>query len=427
MAGRITQVRFRGPPWASRVSVRTLPPAEQPPPGFGALELLLGGLAALGPLSIDMYLPALPGIAAEFRVETAAVQYSLASFFVGFAVGQLVVGPFIDRHGRKRPLLVALGLYLLASLGCAAAPSNDWLIVCRLLQGLAGAMAVVVPRAVVRDLRSGAEAVHMLSRLMLVMGVAPIVAPLLGSWVQDSLGWRAIFVVLAASSALTLLASLVVLPETSRPAGGTGMPRVGLGAQLRALVREPDFRAYTLCGGFSSAGMFAYISGSAFVFIELHHVAPAQYGYFFGANAFGLIAASQLNRLLVGRFSSVQVLGAATNLAALSALAVLAVAWTGAGGLWGIAGALFVFVSTLGILGPNTTGLALERHGERAGLASSVLGSLQFMIAASAAAAVSALHDGHSAVPMAAVVAVSAVLSWVCFMLRRREPAPTSS
>jgi DHA1 family bicyclomycin/chloramphenicol resistance-like MFS transporter len=400
--------------------------AEQPPPGFGALELLLGGLAALGPLSIDMYLPALPRIATEFHVDTAAVQLSLASFFVGFAVGQLVVGPFVDRYGRKGPLLVALGLYLLASLGCAAAPSNDWLVVCRLLQGLAGAMAVVVPRAVVRDLRSGAEAVHMLSRLMLVMGVAPIVAPLLGSWVQDGLGWRAIFVVLAGFAALTLLASMIVLPETSRraagPAGGAG-----LGAQLLALVREPDFRAYTLCGGFSSAGMFAYISGSAFVFIELHGVPEQEYGYFFGANAFGLIAASQLNRLLVGRFSSVQVLGAATSLAALSALAVLAVAWTGAGGLWGVAGALFVFVSTLGVLGPNTTGLALERHGERAGLASSVLGSSQFLIAASAAAAVSALHDGHSAVPMAAVVAVSACLSWVCFMLRRREPAPPVS
>jgi len=399
--------------------------AEQPPPGFGALELLLGGLAALGPLSIDMYLPALPRIAAEFHVDTAAVQLSLASFFVGFAVGQLVVGPFVDRYGRKRPLLVALGLYLLASLGCAAAPSNDWLVVCRLLQGLAGAMAVVVPRAVVRDLRSGAEAVHMLSRLMLVMGVAPIVAPLLGSWVQDALGWRAIFVVLAGFAALTLVASTALLPGTSRAGPGTA-GAAGLGAQLRALAREPDFRTYTLCGAFSSAGMFAYISGSSFVFIELYGIPEAQYGYFFGANAFGLIAASQLNRLLVGRFSSVQVLGAATGLAALAALAVLAVAWTGAGGLWGISGALFVFVSTLGVLGPNTTGLALERHGERAGLASSVLGSLQFMIAASAAAAVSALHDGTSAVPMAAVVAVSACLSWLSFALRRRDSAPLS-
>jgi DHA1 family bicyclomycin/chloramphenicol resistance-like MFS transporter len=389
-----------------------------PPRGFGVLELLLGGLAALGPLSIDMYLPALPEIGKGFGVSTAAVQYSLASFFVGFAVAQLIAGPLVDRHGRRRPLLAALAVYILASLGCAAAPSNDWLIAFRLLQGLAGSMAVVVPRAVVRDLHSGTAAVHMLSRLMLVMGVAPIVAPLLGSWVLAGFGWRAIFVFLAGFGALTMFACLRLLPETGRPHD----PTVTLATQLRALAREPDFRAYTLCGGFSSAGMFAYIAGSAFVFIEVHHVDPEHYGYFFGVNAFGLIAASQLNRVLVGRFTAVQVLGAATSLAALSALALLAVALTDAGGLWGVAITLFLFVSSLGILGPNSTALALERHGQRAGLASAVLGALQFTIAAGAAAAVSAQHE-HSAAPMAIVVAATACLSWLCFMLRRRDPA----
>jgi len=387
-----------------------------PPAGFGVLELLLGGLAALGPLSIDMYLPAVPAMAADLGVDAAAVQLSLVAFFVGFAAAQLVAGPLVDRHGRRGPLLVALGLYVLASLGCAAAPSNDALIGSRLLQGLAGSMAVVVPRAVVRDLHSGAGAVHMLSRLMLVMGVAPIVAPLLGSWVLGALGWRAIFGCLAGFGVLILLACLRLLPETGRPRD----PGRGLRAQLGALLREPDFHIYTLCGAFSSAGMFAYISGSAFVFIEVHHLDPADYGYVFGANAFGLIAASQLNRVLVGRFTAAQVLGAAASLAALAAAAVLVVALADAGGLWGISAALFVFVSSLGLLGPNSTGLALERHGERAGLASAVLGALQFMIAASAAGAVSWLHDGRSAVPMAVVVAVSAGLSWLCFMLRRR-------
>jgi DHA1 family bicyclomycin/chloramphenicol resistance-like MFS transporter len=399
----------------------TLPVDPPPPPrSFGVLELLLGGLAALGPLSIDMYLPAFPAMGRDLGVDTAAVQLSLASFFVGFAIGQLAAGPLIDRLGRKRPLLFALVLYLLASLGCAVAPSNELLIAFRTIQGLAGSMAVVVPRAIVRDLHSGAAAVHMLSRLMLVMGVAPIVAPVLGGWVQDAFGWRAIFVALAGFGALTLVACQRLLPETSRPRAEHGRTS----AQLGALVREPDFVAYTLCGGFSSAGMFAYIAGSSFVFIEVHHVDPEHYGYFFGANAFGLIATSQLNRLLVGRFTSTQVLGAAASLAALAALAVLAVAWTGAGGLWGIAGALFLFISTLGILGPNTTGLALERHGERAGLASAVLGASQFMIAASAAWAVSALDDG-TARPMGLVVAASACLSWLCFMIRRLRSRPS--
>ena len=388
------------------------------PAGFGVLELLLGGLAALGPLSIDMYLPALPDIGKDFGVLTADVQFSLASFFVGFAAAQLIAGPLVDRYGRRRPLLLALALYVLASLGCAAATSNDWLIFFRLLEGLAGSVAVVVPRAVVRDLHSGAAAVHMLSRLMLVMGVAPIVAPLLGTWVLAGFGWRAIFVFLAGFGALAMLACLRLLPETGRPRD----PTATLGNDLRVLAREPDFRAYTLCGGFSSAGMFAYIVGSAFVFQEVHGVSADEYSYFFGANAFGLIAASQLNRVLVGRFTATQVLGAVTGIAALATLVLLVVASTGAGGLWGLAAALFVFVSSLGVLGPNSTALALERHGPRAGLASAVLGSLQFTIAAVAAAAVSAQHE-HSAMPMVRVVTIAACLSWLCFMLRRRDPA----
>jgi DHA1 family bicyclomycin/chloramphenicol resistance-like MFS transporter len=297
---------------------------------------------------------------------TAAVQYSLASFFVGFAVAQLIAGPLVDRHGRRRPLLAALALYILASLGCAAAPSNDWLIACRLLQGLAGSMAVVVPRAVVRDLHSGTAAVHMLSRLMLVMGVAPIVAPLLGSWVLAELR----------------LARHLRVPRRLRRAHHVRLPapaardrpparpdRSPWGRSCGPSCASPDFRAYTLCGGFSSAGMFAYIAGSAFVFIEVHHVDPEHYGYIFGVNAFGLIAASQLNRVLVGRFTAVQVLGAATSLAALAALALLAVAYTGAGGLWGVAITLFLFLSSLGILGPNSTaGARAPRSARRARL-----------------------------------------------------------
>ena len=398
----------------------TAPTPGDPPRSLGRIELLLGGLTALGPLSIDLYLPALPAIAEDFRVDTAAVELSLSSFFAGFAVGQLVAGPLVDRLGRVRPLQLALAVYVLASLGCALAPTNELLIACRAVQALGGSMAVVVPRAIIRDLRSGKEAVHMLSRLMLVMGVAPIIAPLLGGWILHALGWRAIFVVLAGFGALAMLASSLSLRTDTAP------PRQGplrLGAQVLALVREPDFRIYALCGGFSSAGMFAYISGSAFVFIEVHRVPSERYGWFFGAIALGLIAASQLNRLLVGRFTSEQVLRATTPFASLAALTVLAVAMTGLGGLWGIAGALFVYISTLGVLAPNTTAMALEHHGQRAGLASAVLGSLQFVIAATASGVVSALHDG-TAVPMAAVIAGAACLSWLCFALRRRPARP---
>ncbi len=425
-------------------------PVPGEPQSLTRLELLLGGLTALGPLSIDLYLPALPAIGAEFTVDTAAVELSLSAFFAGFAIGQLVAGPIVDRLGRVGPLQVALTIYVLASLGCALAPSNDLLIACRFLQALGGATAVVVPRAIVRDLRSGAAAVHMLSRLMLVMGVAPIVAPLLGGWVLHAFGWRAIFVLLAGFGALALVASTLALRSRAAPPGPQGPLRMA--AQIAALAREPDFRTYALCGAFTSAGMFAYISGSSFVFIEVHHVDPRHYGWFFGANALGLIAASQLNRLLVGRFSSEQVLRGATGLATAAALTVLAVVWTDTGGLWGVAGALFVFVLTLRVvaphapplggertggrvpgalcvsppalafLAPNATAMALERHGERAGLASAVLGSLQFVIAATASWAVSALHD-DTAAPMAAVVAGASCLALLCFALRRRATA----
>lgn len=395
-------------------------PVPGEPQSLTRLELLLGGLTALGPLSIDLYLPALPAIGAEFTVDTAAVELSLSAFFAGFAIGQLVAGPIVDRLGRVGPLQVALTIYVLASLGCALAPSNDLLIACRFLQALGGATAVVVPRAIVRDLRSGAAAVHMLSRLMLVMGVAPIVAPLLGGWVLHAFGWRAIFVLLAGFGALALVASTLALRSRAAPPGPQGPLRMA--AQIAALAREPDFRTYALCGAFTSAGMFAYISGSSFVFIEVHHVDPRHYGWFFGANALGLIAASQLNRLLVGRFSSEQVLRGATGLATAAALTVLAVVWTDTGGLWGVAGALFVFVSTLGVVAPNATAMALERHGERAGLASAVLGSLQFVIAATASWAVSALHD-DTAAPMAAVIAGASCLALLCFALRRRATA----
>lgn len=395
-------------------------PVPGEPQSLTRLELLLGGLTALGPLSIDLYLPALPAIGAEFTVDTAAVELSLSAFFAGFAIGQLVAGPIVDRLGRVGPLQVALTIYVLASLGCALAPSNDLLIACRFLQALGGATAVVVPRAIVRDLRSGAAAVHMLSRLMLVMGVAPIVAPLLGGWVLHAFGWRAIFVLLAGFGALALVASTLALRSRAAPPRPQGPVRMA--AQIAALAREPDFRTYALCGAFTSAGMFAYISGSSFVFIEVHHVDPRHYGWFFGANALGLIAASQLNRLLVGRFSSEQVLRGATGLATAAALTVLAVVWTDTGGLWGVAGALFVFVSTLGVVAPNATAMALERHGERAGLASAVLGSLQFVIAATASWAVSALHD-DTAAPMAVVIAGASCLALLCFALRRRATA----
>ncbi len=383
--------------------------------GTLGLELLLGTLTAFAPLSIDMYLPALPRIAEDLQSSAPVIQLTLASCFAGLALGQLFTGPLIDRFGRTRPLYIGLALYVLGSLGCALAPTAPMLVAMRFAQALGGSVALVVPRAVVRDLWSGVDAARTMSRLMLVMGVAPILAPLLGGFVLQYSGWRAIFVVLAAVGAVALAFVLKTLPETAPPHSGSE----SVSSRLGALLKDPDFVGPALAGGFAQAGMFAYIAGSPFVFISLYGVPEERFGWFFGLNAMGLIAVAQLNRKLVTHLPLHRLLRLALSLCVIAAAGVLAVAWTGFMGLWGIALALFVFVSAMGLVGPNATAIALERHAARAGIASAALGALQFSAAAGASWAVSTFNNG-TAMPMAGVMAVMAVLAWFAAFLGLR-------
>ncbi|MFT3767677.1 MAG: multidrug effflux MFS transporter [Minicystis sp.] len=266
------------------------------------LALILGVLTALGPLSIDMYLPSLPTIQRELGTTASLTQLTLAAYFAGLGIGQLAYGPLTDRFGRKRPLYAGLALYVVASIACALSPSVYMLVALRFLQAVGGAAGQVVTRAVVRDLYVGAAAAQLLSRLILVMGVAPILAPLVGGWVLLFAGWRAIFATLAVLGLGCLVLMITLLPETAT--ARTPSLDVGhIGRNLRELSRDRSFMAYTLTGAFSQAGMFAYISGSPFVLIELFHVSPQRYGWIFGANAFGLIAGSQINHRLLARRS----------------------------------------------------------------------------------------------------------------------------
>lgn len=383
------------------------------------LILLLGALIAFGPLSIDMYLPAFPSIAESLRASAGEVERTLATFFAGLAVGQLFAGPVSDRFGRTRPLYVGLLLYVLGSLGCALAPSAGVLAGCRFVQALGGSVGMVTSRAVVRDLHSGAAAARMMSRLVLVMGLAPILAPLLGGWVLRVAGWRAIFGSHAVIGVLALGAVFAILPETAPPGRGRSQPF----RAMARIARAPDFMGNALAAALAQAGMFAYISGSPFVYITLYGVKPEHFGWFFGANAAGLVAVSQLNHWLLSRSSPERVLKQAVRIAALAGLALVAVAATGFGGLWGIALSLFVFVSSLGAITPNATALAMEHHAKQAGIASAVLGALQFLLAAGASAAVSASHDG-SARPMALGVAIAALLSLAALGLAKRASPP---
>ncbi len=386
-----------------------------------AIVLVLGGLIALGPFTIDMYLPSLPSIQRELHTSASATQLTLAAYFAGLGVGQLVYGPLTDRFGRKAPLYVGLALYVIASIACALAPSIGALVALRFAQALGGAAGQVIARAVVRDLHVGAAAARMLALLTLVMGIAPMIAPLAGGWILLVAGWRAIFALLAALGVAAFAAVVGFLPETAKRRSARIDLRT-MGASLREIARDRSFVAYTLTGAFAQAGMFAYISGSPFVLIELFGVPAQKYGFIFGANAFGYIAASQVNRFLLGRHTPAKILAWTTAVFAAIGMALLVVCVTGYGGLFAVVPALLAYMIALGFIGSNAVALAMDGQGERAGLASAVLGFVQFAIAATASSLVGLLNDG-SARPMGIVMAACASASWLTTWLRQRVAA----
>jgi DHA1 family bicyclomycin/chloramphenicol resistance-like MFS transporter len=366
---------------------------------------------AFAPMSIDMYLPGLPTIAAEFGAETAAVQYTLASFFIGLALGQAIHGPLADRYGRKPPLYAGLALYTVASVGCALASDIVTLTALRFVQAVGGCAGLVIARAVVRDCFDAHTSARVFSLLMLVMGLAPILAPLAGGWILTLAGWRAIFAVLALFGLACLIAAWRGLPET-RPADTVASASIG--AALRVyldLMRDRRFMGYVLSGGLAHAGMFAYITGSPHVFIEVYGVAARNFGWLFGLNALGLIASSQINRRLLLHHSADAILRRANRSTALLGLGLLAAAAGGWGGLPMLLLPLFGYSVSLGFTAPNAMANALGRQGMRAGSASALIGALHFGIATVSSTLVGLIGHG-SALPMAMVIAGCGLLAY---------------
>ncbi len=362
-------------------------------------------------MSIDMYLPSLPTIAAAFGNDPAAAQFTLSSFFIGLALGQALHGPLADRYGRKPPLYAGLALYIVASIGCALAPNIAALTVWRFIQAVGGCAGIVIARAVVRDRFDTHTSARVYSLLMLVMGLAPILAPIVGGWILLFAGWRAIFAVLALFGLVCLLVSWRCLPET-RPADTVFSS--GIGAALRVygvLLRDRRFIGYTLSGGFAHAGLFAYITGSPHVFIELYGVPAWAYGWLFGLNALGLIAGSQINRRLLLHHSADAVLRRANRTTAALGLVLLATTAGGWGGLPALLIPLFGYLAALGFTTPNAMAEALAEQGMRAGSASALIGALQFGAATVSSALVGLL--GGSALSMAAVIAGCGLLAYV--------------
>jgi DHA1 family bicyclomycin/chloramphenicol resistance-like MFS transporter len=366
--------------------------------------LILGALSAFGPLAIDFYLPSFPTLAHQFATDVEHVQLSLAAYFVGIALGQLFYGPLADRFGRRVPLLIGVTLFALASLACALAPSLEWLIGARFVQALGGCAGMVITRAVVRDLCDPLTSAKVFSQLVLVMGLAPILAPLGGGLLLNTLGWPWIFHSLALFAGLCLLAVLLWLPET-RPQHLQPAPLSGAFGQYRALLGNAPFMGYSLAGGVAMAGMFAYIAGSPFVFIELYGVPAEHYGWLFGSNAAGFVIMAQVNARLVRVGGPALWLRRMVLVYLASGLCLLALAAWQPASLWALMIPLFICVASLGCVLPNATACAMAGQGQHAGSASGLLGSLQFTVAAGASALVASLHDG-SAQPMALVIAL---------------------
>lgn len=370
--------------------------------------LILGALSAFGPLAIDFYLPAFPAMALAFGTDEQHVQLTLAAYFMGLSIGQLAYGPVADRFGRRIPLLVGVGLFTAASLACAFAPNLEWLIGARFIQALGGCSGMVISRAIVSDKCDTVGAAKVFSQLMLVMGLAPILAPMLGGLLVNTLGWQSIFVALTCFSALAALAVALGLPE-SMPAHLPRQPLSGSLRQYGRLLTDPIFLGYAFTGGIAIAGMFSYIAGSPFVFIKLYGVPAEHFGWLFGLNAVGFILTAQVNARLLAKRGPVFLLARAMWIYLGAGLALLAVSSLHTTQLWPLLIPLFVCISSLGCILPNTSACAMSGQGARAGSASAMLGFLQYSVAAGAAALVGVLHDG-SAMPMAMVISLCAIL-----------------
>ena len=384
------------------------------------LVVVLGALSAIGPLTIDTYLPALPQLSAEMGATDSQAQLTITGLLLGLGFGQLIIGPLSDAFGRRRPLLIGLAAHGVMSLLCAAAPSIGLLAVTRTLQGLAGAAVAVVAMAVVRDLFTGIRAAQLLSRLILVLGVAPILAPSLGSALLNVTSWRGIFVVLALAAVGLWVLAWRALPETLPPARRQPATVRGSLRGYRRLFSDPMFLVMVAVAGLMFATLFAYIAGAPFLLQGRYGLSPQAFGLAFSANAVGMILMTQLNPMLVGRFGPVRVLSVAVLLALAGALALMVTALIGFGGLLGFMLPLFFVVSAAGLSFPNAPAIALSRHGEIAGTAAAVLGAAQFMIGGSIAPLVGAVDDG-TAVPLAAIIVGTTGLAAALFWSARRR------
>lgn len=381
--------------------------------------LILGSLSTISPFSIDMYLPGFPAIAEDLHTTIDQVQLSLTSYLIGIALGQLLYGPLLDRFGRKMPLYAGLALYILSSIGCALTTSVETLIVMRFLQAVGGCAGMVAAMALVRDLYPISETAKILSLLTLVIAVSPMIAPTLGAYVTATVGWHYVFLILAGIAALIVVGIYTFLPNGSKPDLSLSLRPKAVITNFYSVVKNPQFLIYTLAGGIGAAAPFAYISGSPDVFLNIYKVSEQEYGWIFAFLASAMIGSTQVNTLLLRRFTSEQLIKVA--LTGQSVIAVLLVIGTVGGWLdqYSLIGLLFLFLCGQGLNVPNASALSLAPFAKQAGSASALMGSLRMGIGAFASATVSLLHNGTT-LPMVSVMGFCAFSGLIILLVGRK-------
>lgn len=386
----------------------------------------LGLLSAIGPFSIDMYLPGFPEIAASLNTTIEHIALSLSSFFIGISAGQLIYGPLLDRFGRKLPLYIGLVVYFVTSIACVFVNHADTLIVARFFQALGSCAGMVSARALIRDIFPVNENARVFSLLMLVIAISPIIAPTFGGYISAHFGWHAIFISLSVISVVTILAVIFWLPPGRKANTGMSlMPRPIIKSYITVL-KVPEFYTYALAGSLASSGLYSYVAGSPYVFMKIYHVTEKQYGWIFAFISLGLLLASQLNTLLLRKFSSERITLVALTCQVTTGLTMIALTYSGWINLYLLIALIWIYLGTQGFIFPNASALTLSPFSTNAGTASALMGAFQLGFGALATVLVSMLNN-HTALPMTGVMSLCASSSLVVLLagnqiIKRKSP-----
>jgi DHA1 family bicyclomycin/chloramphenicol resistance-like MFS transporter len=383
--------------------------------------VIVGALAALGPFSVDMYLPGFPAIARDLKTDMATVEYTLTTYFIGFSLGQLMLGPILDRYGRRRPLMIGLVIYIAAAIGCVFSPTIHYLIALRLALAMGSCVGMVGSSTVVRDLFTGREVARALSMMMTIFGFAPVIAPSIGGLVVATLGWRAIFGVLAAMGLFVLIAVRSGLPETRQPDPAVSLKPGRAALAYLEVFKERTFVIYVLAAALGSGGLFAYITGAPFVYMGLFGFSTVQFAWIFGGNGLAIVIGNQVNRAVLKKWDSAVILLAVGTLQSTIGVLLLVGTLLGLLPTWLFLLLVFLFLFCLGFIGSNAGALAILPFSKNVGSASALMGGTLMVSGALASWFVGYLDNG-TAVPMALVMAVCALSSLV-FSIRGKLAA----